>query len=138
MTDTDAEKAQAPTIETRATHFNGDLLDQFRAKTAGQDLWVFGYASLLWRPEFEAQEQHLTRVWGWHRALKMWSRLNRGSPECPGLVFALLPGGSCHGVAYRVDRSQADGVRVRLWARELPRDVYTPCRLPGHTPTGRC
>jgi len=88
--------------ESAATDFKKDLLERFRAQTAGQDLWVFGYASLLWRPEFEAQEQHLTRVWGWHRALKMWSRLNRGSPECPGLVFALLPGGSCQGVAYRV------------------------------------
>jgi cation transport protein ChaC len=118
------------------THFKGDLLDHFRAQTAGQDLWVFGYASLLWRPEFEAQEQHLSRVWGWHRALKMWSRLNRGSPECPGLVFALLPGGSCHGVAYRVARDQADAVLVRLWEREMPMDVYTPSWLPCATPQG--
>jgi cation transport protein ChaC len=118
------------------THFKGDLLDHFRAQTAGQDLWVFGYASLLWRPEFEAQEQHLSRVWGWHRALKMWSRLNRGSPECPGLVFALLPGGSCQGVAYRVARDQADAVLVRLWEREMPMDIYTPSWLPCATPQG--
>ncbi len=55
---------------------------------ASQDLWIFAYASLIWRPEFEVKEQHLTKVQGWHRALKMWSRLNRGTPECPGLVFA--------------------------------------------------
>ena len=59
-----------------------------------QDLWVFGYASLIWRPEFEAAEQRLARLHGYHRALKMWSRVNRGTPECPGLVFALLSGGS--------------------------------------------
>lgn len=119
-----------------APAFRGDLLERFRAQAAGQDLWVFGYASLLWRPEFEAQEQHITRVWGWHRALKMWSRLNRGSPECPGLVFALLPGGSCQGVAYRVAQAEADEVLQRLWAREMPLDIYTPCWLPCQTPSG--
>ena len=137
MTDTAAHAPQALKTDGRAQAFRGALLDQFRAQTAGRDLWVFGYASLLWRPEFDAQAQHKTRVWGWHRALKMWSRLNRGSPECPGLVFALLPGGSCQGVAYRVDRAQADEVLVRLWAREMPMDVYTPCWLPCDTPEGR-
>ena len=136
MTDIQAVTAQAPAADSSPTYFNGALLDHFRAQTVGQDLWVFGYASLLWRPEFEAEEQHLTRVWGWHRALKMWSHLNRGSPECPGLVFALLPGGSCQGVAYRVARDQADAVLVRLWEREMPMDVYTPSWLPCATPQG--
>ena len=53
-------------------------------------LWVFGYASLIWRPEFEATEQRTARVNGWHRSLRMRSRVNRGTPERPGLVFALL------------------------------------------------
>ena len=136
MTDTPAEATSQRDGAALSTAFQGALLDQFRAQVAGQDLWVFGYASLLWRPEFEAQEQHISRVWGWHRALKMWSRLNRGSPECPGLVFALLPGGSCQGVAYRVDREQADEVLVRLWEREMPMDVYTPSWLPCNTPQG--
>ena len=104
---------------------------------AGQDLWVFGYASLIWRPEFEATESHLTRVHGWHRALKMWSRINRGTPECPGLVFALLRGGSCQGVVYRVPADHAHEALARLWAREMPLTVYAPrwlpCPIPGGT-----
>ena len=140
MTDTpDSARAfstPSPTADAARVAFRGDLLDRFRAQTAGQDLWVFGYASLLWRPEFEAQEQHASRVWGWHRALKMWSRLNRGSPECPGLVFALMPGGSCQGVVYRVAQGEADEVLQRLWAREMPMDVYTPVWLPCSTPQG--
>ena len=33
------------------------LLAQVRSEWGGQrDLWVFGYASLIWRPEFEADE----------------------------------------------------------------------------------
>lgn len=137
MTDTLVDAQTRPAAARTSTAFREALLDRFRAQAAGQDLWVFGYASLLWRPEFEAQEQHITRVWGWHRALKMWSRLNRGSPECPGLVFALLPGGSCQGVAYRVALEQADEVLVRLWEREMPMDVYTPSWLPCNTPAGQ-
>jgi glutathione-specific gamma-glutamylcyclotransferase len=140
MTDTpDSARAfstASPTADAARVAFRGDLLDRFRAQTAGQDLWVFAYASLLWRPEFEAQEQHASRVWGWHRALKMWSRLNRGTPECPGLVFALLPGGSCQGMVYRVAQAEADEVLQRLWAREMPMDVYTPVWLPCQTPQG--
>jgi cation transport protein ChaC len=112
-------------------------LDALQAQhPAGQDLWVFGYASLIWRPEFEASEAHLTRVHGWHRALKMWSRINRGSPECPGLVFALLRGGSCAGMVYRVRADAAHDVLARLWEREMPMSVYEPRWLPCPTPHG--
>lgn len=102
----------------------------------GQDLWVFAYASLIWRPEFDACETHLSRVHGWHRALKMWSRVNRGSPQCPGLVFALLPGGSCQGLAYRIRAAAAQQVLARLWEREMPMTVYEPRWLPCPTPHG--
>lgn len=97
---------------------------------------MFGYASLIWRPEFEANEAHLSRLHGWHRALKMWSRINRGSPECPGLVFALLRGGSCQGIAYRVAAADARDTLARLWAREMPMPVYEPRWLPCTTPGG--
>ena len=72
------------------------------------DLWVFGYASLIWRPEFESVEERPATVYGWHRALEMRSRVNRGTPECPGLVFALVPGGSCRGKVYRVEEHRAE------------------------------
>ena len=101
------------------------------------DLWVFGYASLIWRPEFDAAEQRPAAVHGWHRALEMRSRINRGTPECPGLVFALVSGGSCRGVAYRVERRHAEEQLERLWLREMPTGVYDPKWLPCRTPQGR-
>jgi glutathione-specific gamma-glutamylcyclotransferase len=101
------------------------------------DLWVFGYASLIWRPEFDAAEQRPAAVHGWHRALEMRSRINRGTPECPGLVFALVSGGSCRGVAYRVERQHAQEQLERLWLREMPTGVYDPKWLPCRTPQGR-
>ena len=53
-----------------------------------KDLWVFGYASLIWRPEFKAAEQRPATVFGWHRALEMRSNVNRGTPDCPGRRLA--------------------------------------------------
>jgi cation transport protein ChaC len=101
-----------------------------------QDLWIFGYASLIWRPEFDILEQHLTKVQGWHRALKMWSRLNRGTPECPGLVFALLSGGSCQGMVFRTPAQKVTQTIDQLWFREMPNNVYTTRWLHCPTPQG--
>ncbi|WP_103046647.1 gamma-glutamylcyclotransferase [Comamonas faecalis] len=100
------------------------------------DLWVFGYASLIWRPGFAYAERRPATVHGWHRALKMWSRVNRGTPDCPGLVFAMLPGGSCRGMAYRIERAQADDVLQQLWQREMPLPVYDPRWLACQTAQG--
>jgi cation transport protein ChaC len=101
-----------------------------------QDLWIFGYASLIWRPEFQADAQHGAMVHGWHRALRMRSRINRGTPERPGLVFALLPGGACRGEVYRLPAAQAEAELERLWQREMPTGVYTPRWLPCRTAHG--
>ncbi|MCB1978966.1 MAG: gamma-glutamylcyclotransferase [Burkholderiaceae bacterium] len=100
------------------------------------DLWVFGYASLIWRPEFDYLEQRAARVHGWHRALKMWSRVNRGTHECPGLVFCLLAGGSCCGMVFRIAEAQGEQTLARLWEREMPIPVYQPRWLPCRTPAG--
>lgn len=100
------------------------------------DLWVFGYASLIWRPDFEFVERRSARVLGWHRALKMWSRINRGTPERPGLVFALLSGGSCQGMVFRVRAARAHEVLHALWEREMPSGVYDPRWLPCQTSAG--
>ena len=98
--------------------------------------WVFGYASLIWRPEFEAAERRTALVHGWHRALRMRSRVNRGTPEQPGLVFALLPGGACRGMVYRLRTEHAEAELERLWAREMPTGVYDARLLPCRTPLG--
>jgi len=98
--------------------------------------WIFGYASLIWRPEFDAAEHRPALVHGWHRALRMRSRVNRGTPQQPGLVFALLPGGACRGVVYRLRPEQAEAELERLWAREMPTGVYDPRLLACRTPHG--
>ena len=114
-----------------------ESLQRLRARWAGSgERWVFGYASLIWRPEFDAAEHRPARVHGWHRALRMRSRVNRGTPQEPGLVFALLPGGACRGVVYRLREAHAEAELQRLWAREMPTGVYDPRLLPCHTAQG--
>lgn len=103
------------------------------------DLWIFGYASLIWRPEFAFAEQRFAVARGYHRALKMWSTYNRGTPERPGLVFGLLPGGSCKGMVFRIPRAKVAAALVPLWEREMPNAVYDPrwLRCQTHHPDHR-
>lgn len=113
-------------------------LAKLRAEWHGHEaLWIFGYASLIWRPEFEAAERRSALLHGWHRALRMRSRINRGTPQTPGLVFALLPGGACKGVVYRLRARNAQAELETLWAREMPTGVYDPRLLRCHTPQGQ-
>lgn len=100
------------------------------------DLWLFAYGSLIWKTEFTVTERLPATVFGHHRALQMWSRVNRGTPERPGLVFALLPGGSCQGMALRVPGRQVADVLPQLWKREMPNPVYDPRWLRARTPVG--
>lgn len=124
-------------VPLRPAHDPEATLQLVRSQWGGRgDLWVFGYASLIWRPEFDASERRPARVHGFHRALKMRSRVNRGTPEIPGLVFALLPGGSCHGLAFRIARDRAGDELTRLWAREMPTAVYDARWLPCVTTKG--
>lgn len=111
-------------------------LQQHPLWATSRERWVFGYASLIWRPEFEAAEHRPALLHGWHRALRMRSRVNRGTPQQPGLVFALLPGGACRGVAYRLQSDQAEAEIERLWAREMPTGAYEARLLPCRTPQG--
>jgi cation transport protein ChaC len=104
--------------------------------TPGTDFWVFAYASLIWRPGFDCPEQRPARLHGYHRALKMWSRVHRGSPEFPGLVFALLAGGSCQGMVLRLPASGLDQTFNALWQREMPTPCYQPRWLRCQTAQG--
>ncbi len=111
-------------------------LKEWRAGDASNGMWVFGYASLIWRPDFEFTERRAARVQGWHRALQMWSSINRGTPQCPGLVFALLTGGSCQGMAFHIAAAQVESTLHTLWEREMPNGVYDPRWLRCQTAQG--
>jgi cation transport protein ChaC len=89
-----------------------------------EDLWIFGYGSLMWRPEFEFVEQVPARLIGEHRALCVYSFDHRGTPEKPGLVLGLDRGGACRGVAFRVTAARRDDTVNYLRGREQTTHVY--------------
>jgi cation transport protein ChaC len=92
--------------------------------SSAEDLWVFGYGSLIWRPGFEFIERVPARLIGMHRALCVYSFVHRGTPERPGLVLALDRGGMCRGVAFRVAAKLREPTIAYLRAREQVTTVY--------------
>jgi cation transport protein ChaC len=101
------------------------------------DLWLFGYGSLIWNPGMPAAESVRACVRGYHRGLYLWSRVNRGTPDLPGLVLALDRGGSCTGVALRLAGETAMPHLQALWRREMAMGSYRPAWLPCRLADGR-
>jgi cation transport protein ChaC len=92
----------------------------------GKPIWVFGYGSLIWNPLMDYAERRRARVRGYHRGFYIWSKINRGTPEVPGLVLALNSGGSCQGVAYRMHADKFEAELAILWRREMVAGTYMP------------
>lgn len=101
------------------------------------DIWVFGYGSLMWRPGFPYQERGPARISGYHRSLCVYSYVHRGTPQQPGLVLGLDRGGACRGIAFRVAASDAADVISYLRAREQATMVYLEKHLTAHLSDGR-
>jgi cation transport protein ChaC len=112
-------------------------LQEFLARLPKGDLWIFGYGSLMWSPGFSYKTKLPGRVHGYHRALCILSTRYRGTRRKPGLVMGLCRGGSCWGMAFRVEAERVRHALARLWAREMPRRVYAPRLLRVRLDTGR-
>lgn len=101
------------------------------------DFWVFGYGSLIWRPGFEFVEEAPALLHGYRRALCIRSWVHRGTREVPGLVMGLDRGGSCRGMARRVEAAHREAVIAYLRERELVTNVYLERWVPIRLDNGR-
>ena len=107
--------------------------------TPAQPLWVFGYGSLIWNPEFPVAETSVARVRGWHRSFCMRSIHHRGTVADPGLVLALdaSPAAACDGVAFRVSLGAEAATLTALRERELISSAYLETWLAADLVTGQ-
>ena len=91
--------------------------------------WVFGYGSLMWRPGFDYVEREPALLEDVHRAFCISSVHHRGTPERPGLVLGLAPGGRTQGMAYRVSGQAWTAVYAYLREREQPTETYVESQV---------
>jgi len=108
------EAREQSRIETMARH------------VPGQDLWVFGYGSLMWNPAIHVDESLPGRIDGFHRQFCMRLMFGRGMPDNPGLMLCLVPGGSCSGIAHRIAPDHVESESKILWMREMLSGAYVP------------
>lgn len=123
------------------------LPEETNPPTARGGIWVFAYGALMWEPGFAHTDCRPARLWGYHRALCIYSIRARGTDEVPGLVHGLDRGGSCVGRAYNVKPEDWVDARAYLHEREMATNVYAPkfltitlddgTRLPAYCFVGR-
>jgi cation transport protein ChaC len=106
---------------TRAddAHFKA-LVERLMDERPEGPLRVFAYGSLIWKPSFAPAARHRAVARGWHRQFCIEIRGFRGTPEAPGLMLALMPGGRCAGLALDVPVAEEVTLLDALLRREVP------------------
>ena len=120
--------------EVRRAH----LAETLSQNPNGDDIWIFGYGSLMWDPRFEPAETRVATLEDHRRSFCFWTTRGRGSPERPGLGLGVVPGGGpIRGLAYRLAQDHTlDDVLEALWLREMSSGVYHAPWLPLETEAG--
>jgi len=115
-----ARRRMAPGLRVRTDAQIAECLDAVLAgHPPDQDVWLFGYGSLMWNPAMHFAERRGGRVLGWHRKYCLWLEAGRGSPENPGLMLGLDRGGGAAGVLFRMPAEQARAELLLPFRREL-------------------
>ncbi len=115
---------RAPQMSEGAMSADGAVAD------GAPERWVFGYGSLMWRPGFDYVERQPALLRDHRRSFCIYSIHHRGTPERPGLVLGLAPGGCTRGIAYRVAEDAWPEAYAYLMEREQPTETYVEAKAP--------
>src|ERR1700722_1553325 len=124
------------TVLASDAKIEADLDAALALHAPGEDVWLFGYGSLMWNPAIEIAERRAGVVRGWHRRFCLWLHIGRGSPDNPGLMLALDRGGSCAGVLFRIAAAEARNELLLAWRREMFTDAYNSRWVTAQTADG--
>ena len=115
----------SPGFVTLTEHDYDALTDDLlRSHPPSEDLWIFAYGSLMWRPGCEIDGQEMARLSGWHRKFCIRVSRWRGTAEYPGLMMALDRGGSCRAVVQRLEAATARDRLGQLLRREMTSKLH--------------
>jgi cation transport protein ChaC len=106
------------------------LTETMRLRPADGDVWVFAYGSLMWNPISVYDSRRIATLHDWHRSFCLSVIAGRGTPERPGRMLSLEPGGSTQGVALRLCNATLDEELRILWTREMVTGAYRPTWAP--------
>ena len=81
----------------------------------GQNQWLFGYGSLIFKVDFPYLDSKPACIHGWSRRFWQGSHDHRGTIDNPGRVVTLVEESDavCHGLAFQVDSSVFEQLDVR-------------------------
>jgi cation transport protein ChaC len=106
------ETREAMRLETIAPHRNNDL-------------WVFGYGSLMWNPAIRFSEVRQAHAPDHERCFILKDIYGgRGTIDVPGLMVALDKGTGCDGLLFKIDREDIEEETEVLWRREMIAPAY--------------
>ncbi len=116
--------------ENRARNLFGDQ----------QEVWLFGYGSLIYIVDFPYLEARPASIRGWSRRFWQGSHDHRGTPENPGRVVTLIeePGAVCGGMAFRIKPhvfEQLDEREKNGYLRVATEMTFTTVRARPGSPT---